>query len=73
MTLVRAIYSASAVDSAINGCLRADQATGPPFNRTTYPDIEWRCSCDAQSASTNASSPPSVEPKVSSKSAVPFR
>ena len=39
-TLVSAIYSASAIDRAINGCFLALHATGPPFNRTMYPDIE---------------------------------
>jgi hypothetical protein len=44
---IAAVYSASAVDSAIVDCFLELQATAPPAKRKMYPDMDFLLAFDA--------------------------
>ena len=50
---VAATYSASAVERVTSSCLREAQEMAPPSSKKAEPEMAWRCSCDAPSASVN--------------------
>src|SRR5277367_51819 len=70
---VRPTYSDSVLERVMMGCFFELQDIAPLPIKKAYPEIEWRWSCEAQSASVKPVKTSPSPPRTNIRSRVPFR